>query len=159
MRFIRTELDVLYPIDRIERIEIVEPGGMYGDRRDVMIYIDGKRHRTILNERDLALLTGTIVVPAERHSAVLYHPADAHGGEMVTIIPVVAFALSAVGRLEPLGLEGLDFWNDDNPVGILRPDGKVELIGEETFDDIEAFKNAMRRRIERERKVPVSVVG
>ncbi len=146
MQFIKDENDVLYPVSRIEAIKTEEDRN--GAVDDVMIRVDGRWHRTFIGERQLTLMTSTVIVPAERHSAVLFHAGDASGPEFTDIVPIIAFALTSLGILEPIGLEGTDFLTRE-PIGILRPDGCVEIPGDECFDNVEEFKNAMRKRTEK----------
>jgi hypothetical protein len=68
MQFIETEDGVLYPISRIEAIRTKPADTKYGDRTDVMIRVDGKWNHALASERQFALITSTVIVPAERHS-------------------------------------------------------------------------------------------
>ena len=145
MQFIKDEDYVLYPVSRIEAIKTEEVDRKYGDDLDVTIRVDGRWRRTFTGERQLTLMTSTVIVPAERHSAVLFHVGDP---EFTDIVPIIAFALTPMGILEPIGLEGTDFLTR-GPIGILRPDGCVEIPGDECFDNVEEFKNAMRKRTEK----------
>jgi hypothetical protein len=165
MQFIRTGDDVLYPVNRIEAIKIKREERT--QHVDVMVLVENEDQwqRTSLTERQLTLVTSTIIVPAERYSVITYTAADEHGGEMTEIIPIIAFALTPDGDVEPLGLNGLDLSTD---VGIVHPDGRIEISGDGAIvDTIEAFKNVMRKWAEKQRqwakedaaKAPVSVVG
>ena len=96
MRFVDTD-EGFFPVDRIERI-ITK--GSHGDI-EVKISVEGKWHTAILNERQLGMLTSTLIVPAERHSAVVYRAPIADYPESVEVVPLVALAINHYGIMDP----------------------------------------------------------
>jgi hypothetical protein len=153
MQFIITEDDIYYPVSRIEKIKVVRIETPYSERKDVKIFVDGHWERVLINEHDIAPLISTIIVPAGQYSAVVYSPSevDSDGAayeERVEVTPIVAFALTPEGNVEPIGMAGTDFGTRDT-IGILRPDGVVEIPLMSEFRSVEAFKIGMRERDER----------
>jgi hypothetical protein len=98
------------------------------DAQKLFTLDDGLERQTSLTEGQLALLTSQVVVPAQPYSAV-----TADGA----ITPIMAFALDRYGTLRPVGLGGII--TADGPIGIQRPDGKVEVQGGGVYDNVEAF--------------------
>lgn len=136
--------ETLVNVDHIREIKL-RRGTESTDVRVTFVNGDESHYEAPPNFDPIEMEATIVPAPPDYHRVTYSPPDDLAPNGSTWTDPIIAFAVTR-RDVRPICLDGITADDPFDDYAILRPDGKVDAIGDQIFDDVEEYRGKMDKR-------------